>query len=107
MCSLAHSALAPSIPCLTVNLQLYFILTNGASFLQRGLCGAQYRLDQYEEEFAELADDPCGELNEWIPPDLRECFRPVLLSLLCRDPARRASVEELTNNEWLMSNGQS
>jgi hypothetical protein len=49
-----------------------------------------------------LVADPRSELSEQKPSDFREAFRPILLSLLCLDPTRRASVGELTQNKWLL-----
>jgi hypothetical protein len=81
---------------------MFYILTEGAPFLH-GRFGQTdgILLEEYEKRYAALADGD-SELNEWIPDDLREGFRPILLSLLCLDPARRCPVEELTRNKWLM-----
>jgi hypothetical protein len=81
---------------------MVYILTDGASFVQPGFGQTHQSLrDQYEEQYAALADDR-SELSELIPDDLREGSQPILLSLLCLDPTRRSSVEELTHNKWLM-----
>jgi hypothetical protein len=81
---------------------MFYILTAGAPFVQRGLGQTDESLrDQYEGQYAALADNE-SELSEWIPDDLREASRPILMSLLCLDPARRGSVEDLTRNKWLM-----
>jgi hypothetical protein len=53
----------------------------------------------YQDSWDELAKGPCAD----IPEDLRCGFHPVLSSLLCQDPARRGSVEEMLQNEWLMN----
>jgi hypothetical protein len=85
--------------------KMYFILTDGADFLRTGLRTTEEQLRAlYEQEYAELVDGR-GEVTEWIPDDLREGFRPILLSLLCRDPAHRASVEEIACNKWLIDGG--
>ena len=61
-----------------------------------------YPLDHYEEQIAALADPGSVEMNEVIPADLRDGFRPILLGLLQSDPSRRSSVRELLENRWLM-----
>jgi hypothetical protein len=82
---------------------MFYILTEGGTFVDHQGYGRtdETLLDQYEKQHAALADSD-SELNEWIPDDLREASRPILMSLLCLDPARRCSVEELTRNKWLM-----
>ncbi len=82
---------------------MYFILTDGAFYANQWLGQTEASLpEDYEEQYAALADER-SELSELIPEDLREGARPILLSLLCRDPTCRASVEELTQNRWLMN----
>jgi hypothetical protein len=61
-----------------------------------------YRPDEYEERIASLKDPKCVEMNELIPTELRDGFRPMLLGLLQRDPTHRSSVRELLNNDWFM-----
>ena len=56
---------------------------------------------QYVEQYAALSDAG-SEVNELTPDSARERFQPLLLSLLCPDPAHRSSVEELAHSEWLM-----
>lgn len=82
---------------------MFYILTDGASFVEKGFGPSDESLgSQYEDHYAELADHQ-SELSQMIPADLREGSQPILLSLLCPDPARRATVKELTHNSWLMS----
>jgi hypothetical protein len=82
---------------------MYFILTDGAQYIHMGL--GRYTdedlRDESERQYAALADDR-SEMSEYIPDELREDSRPILLSLLCPDPTRRSSVAELAHNKWLM-----
>lgn len=81
---------------------MFYILTDGAPFVQRGFGQTDESLrNQCKEQYAALAENG-SELSELIPDDLKEGSRPILLSLLCQDPIRRSSVEELTHNTWLM-----
>jgi serine/threonine protein kinase len=86
--------------------KMYFILTDGDEFLSlwqlfQETSGPSSLLELYERSYTTLANG-CAQMTELIPDDLREGFRPILLSLLCRDPSQRASVEEIAGNEWLM-----
>ena len=64
-----------------------------------------YHPGEYEEQIALLKDPDSVEMKELIPAELRDCFRPILLALLQRDPAHRASVQQLLDNDWLMKEG--
>ncbi len=79
------------------------MVTDGAFFIYTGPRQTnEDLLRQYKAQWAALAD-PESEANGMMPDELREGFRPVLLSLLCDDPTRRASVEDLKQNLWLMN----
>ncbi|KAK3899674.1 kinase-like domain-containing protein [Staphylotrichum tortipilum] len=85
-----------------LGLCMFFILTHGKFFIYRWLRTAEEDwLNQHRQEYAELSDAG-SELCEKIPADLREGFRPILLSLLCPDPARRASVKDIARHQWLI-----
>lgn len=78
---------------------MFFILTDGISFVDRLPSASDSQW--YEEKVAALAGDQCVEMRD-LPHDLRSGFQPVLASLLCLNPARRLSVDELLQNRWLM-----
>jgi hypothetical protein len=84
---------------------MYYILTNGEDFLRLWAFFSETSDPSlqtvYERNYAKLADG-CAEMTEQIPDDLKEGFRPILLSLLGPDPSQRASVEEITLRKWRM-----
>lgn len=81
---------------------MFYILTDGVPFVHRWFETTDNDLlDQWEEEYAALADDR-SELSALFPTDLWEGVRSILQSLLCPDPSQRASVNELIHNKWLI-----
>lgn len=83
--------------------QIFFILTDGVPFIRTSFGWSEYALDEYGERIESIKDPECVEMNELIPIELRDGFRPVLLALLQRDPAHRSSVQELLDYDWLMT----
>lgn len=61
-----------------------------------------YDLNHYREEISRLENKVYDDMEEFIPAELRDGFWPVLLALLAENPAHRASVHELLENNWLM-----
>ena len=64
-----------------------------------------YDLDHYREEMVALENGVYEEMDEFIPAELRDGFRSILLGLLRENPAHRSSVHELLDNDWLMNDG--
>ena len=70
--------------------------------MQGAFGGCVYDLDHYREEISALENGVYDEMEEFIPAEFRDGFRPVLLGLLKENPAHRSSVHELLQNDWLM-----